>query len=397
LIKSKLNGNVIDIVGGSTAPGTGLDSWPTNGPNGSANQLWQFVPDAAGSGYYLITSKLNGNAIDILGGSAANGTGLDSWPPNGPNGGANQLWALVPGAAGSGYYLIKSKLNGNVIDISGGSAANGTGLDSWPPNGPNGSANQLWQFVPAAAPTAPVISSLSPATAAPGNPVVINGQGFGSQQGSGYIQIVNNNVIWGGQGNQPLQAASWSDTQITFTLPVKNSAGAQMTPGVTATVSVTNDAHLTSNSANLAINSAVKWPLAFNSGVTTIGTTGNGFVQTTGSIDQAGNLNANTQVWDTSGWGVFTGFHAATVVRLYDTSGNVIDTFASGPYGVSGGQNFANAWTAMVPAPVCQQLYSVAVVNFYDPQWTAPQAIVTWIEQNAAAIAKAAAAVVAAV
>src|ERR1017187_1946395 len=113
LIKSKLNGNVIDIVGGSTAPGTGLDSWPTNGPNGSANQLWQFVPDAAGSGYYLITSKLNGNAIDILGGSAANGTGLDSWPPNGPNGGANQLWALVPGAAGSGYYLIKSKLNGN--------------------------------------------------------------------------------------------------------------------------------------------------------------------------------------------------------------------------------------------------------------------------------------------
>lgn len=306
---------------------------------------------------------------------------------------------VVPGVVPGTYYLIKSKLNGNVIDILGGSATAGAGLDSYPPNGPNGSPNQLWQFVPvtSANPTTPVISSVSPATAAPGNPVVINGQGFGSQQGKGYIQIVNNRVIWGGPGNQPLQAANWSDSQITFLLPVKNAAGVQVTPGASATVSVTNAAQLTSNSANLAINSAVKWPVSFNSGVTTIGTTGNGFVQTIGVIDQAGNLNANTQVWDTSGWGALTGFHAATIVRLYDTFGNVIDTFTSGPYGVSGGQNFANPWAATVPAAQCQQLYSVAVVNFYDPEWTAPGGIANWIIQNAAAIAAAAVSVVSAV
>lgn len=137
-------------------------------------------------------------------------------------------------------------------------------------------------------------------------------------------------MIWGGPGNQLLQAASWSDTQVTFMLPVKNSSGIQMTPGVIGTVSVTNDALLSSNSANLAINSAVKWPVSFNSGVTTIGNTGNGFVQTTGSIDQAGNLTANTQVWDTSAWGVLTGFHAVTIVRLYGTFGNVIDTSRQG-------------------------------------------------------------------
>jgi hypothetical protein len=396
LIKSQLNGNVIDISGGSTAPGTGLDSWPPNGPNGSANQLWQFFPNASSPGYYLITSQLNGNAIDISGGSTANGTGLDSWPPNGPNGSANQLWELVPNPSSPDYYLIKSQLNGNVIDIMGGSTANGTGLDSWPPNGPNGSANQLWQFVlvSAGTTTTPVITSVSPATAAPGNPVVINGQGFGSQQGSGYIQIVDNGVIWGGPGNQALFAASWSDTQVTFTMPVKNSASAQLTPGTTATVSVTNGAGLTSNSADLAVCSAVNWPVSLNSAVTSIGTTGNGFVQTTVSIDQAGNLNANTQVWDTSGWGFLTGFHAATVVSLFDTFGNVIDTFPSGPYGVMGGQNFANPWTATIPANVCSQLYSVSVVNFYDPEWTAAGGISNWIVQNAPAIAKAAVAVV---
>jgi hypothetical protein len=63
--------------------------------------------------------------------------------------------SLVPVIdANSGYYLIKSKLNGNVIDILGGSTANGTGLDSWPANGPNGSANQLWELVPVSSETA---------------------------------------------------------------------------------------------------------------------------------------------------------------------------------------------------------------------------------------------------
>jgi hypothetical protein len=125
-----------------------LISWPANGPNGTANQIWQFVPDPSGSGYYMIKSQLNGNVIDIFGASTAPGTGLISWPPNGPNGSANQLWELVPDASGSGSYLIKSQLNGNVIDILGASTVNGTGLDSWPANGPNGTANQLWQLVP---------------------------------------------------------------------------------------------------------------------------------------------------------------------------------------------------------------------------------------------------------
>ena len=44
------------------------------------------------------------------------------------------------------YYFIKSKLDGNVIDISGGSTASGAGLDAYPQKS-TGTDNQLWEFV----------------------------------------------------------------------------------------------------------------------------------------------------------------------------------------------------------------------------------------------------------
>jgi hypothetical protein len=246
--------------------------------------------------------------------------------------------------------------------------------------------------------TTPIISSLNPATAGPGDSIVLNGQGFGSQQGTGYILFSDNGVNWGQPGDvAPFQLASWSDTQITFLVPVEGN-GYQITPGTTATVTVTNADGLTSNQQSLALHSAVRWPVSCDSGITTIGTTGNGFVQTTLTIDQAGNLNASTTVWDTSGWGPFTGFHAGVVVQLFDTSGNPIGTtITAGPYGVEGGQTNVNGWTATVPADVLAVLYSVSVVNFYDPQYNVPGEILTWAEQNAATIATAASAVVAAV
>src|SRR5580658_657478 len=66
-IKSKLDGNVIDIQnikGDDTTSGALLDAYPQK-TTGTDNQLWEFVPDPAGSGYYFIKSKLDGNVIDI--------------------------------------------------------------------------------------------------------------------------------------------------------------------------------------------------------------------------------------------------------------------------------------------------------------------------------------------
>jgi hypothetical protein len=143
-IKSKLNGDVIDILGASTAPGAGLDSYPQKS-TGTDNQLWEFVSDPAGSGYYFIKSKLDGSVIDIEGASTKAGVLLDAYPQK-TTGTDNQLWEFVSDPAGSGYCFIKSKLNGNVIDIQGASTNPGTPLDAYPWK-LSGYDNQLWTVV----------------------------------------------------------------------------------------------------------------------------------------------------------------------------------------------------------------------------------------------------------
>jgi len=143
-IKSRLNGDVIDILGASTAPGAGLDSYPQKA-TGTDNQLWEFVSDPAGSGYYFIKSKLNGNVIDIEDASTKADTLLDAYPQK-TTGTDNQLWEFVSDPAGSGYCFIKSKLNGNVIDIQGASTNPGALLDAYPWK-LNGYDNQLWTVV----------------------------------------------------------------------------------------------------------------------------------------------------------------------------------------------------------------------------------------------------------
>jgi Ricin-type beta-trefoil lectin domain-like len=132
-IKSKLNGNVIDVAGASTKAGTALDVWPQKS-SGTDNQLWEFVADPAGSGYCFIKSKLNGNVIDIEGASTEPGVLLDAYPWK-LTGYDNQLWTVeggtfpsvvgtvAPGRANqlnSGYY--------NYVLANGSSCATLTGV-----------------------------------------------------------------------------------------------------------------------------------------------------------------------------------------------------------------------------------------------------------------------------
>jgi hypothetical protein len=151
-IQSKLNNNVIDILGASTAPGTGLDSFTANSPV-SDNQLWEFVLDPAGTGYYFIKSKLNGNVIDIEQGNSTaglkDGALLDAYPQKTtsyPNEADNQLWQFVEDPGGSGYCFIMCRLNGNVVDIQGASKALANPLDAYPMKA-HGTDNQLWKVV----------------------------------------------------------------------------------------------------------------------------------------------------------------------------------------------------------------------------------------------------------
>lgn len=292
----------------------------------------------------------------------------------------SQIAFLVPTTDANGYQTTP----GTVATVT---VTNSAGLSS---------SSETLEIQPA---VPPAIDSVNPSTAGPGDMIVMNGQNFGSPRGSGYVQFSDNGVNWGQPGDvATFHLVSWNDTQITFLVPTKDANGYQITPGTTATINVTNKAGLTSGQQTLALHSAVRWPVSINSGVTSIGTTGNGFVQTNVNIDQSGNLTANTQVWDTSGWGIFTGFHAGCAVRLFDTFGNVIATFPAGPFGVQGGQNNSNPWSATLTPEECAQIYSISVVNFYDADPNSGiNGVTTWIENNAAPLASAAAAIVAAV
>jgi predicted alpha-1,2-mannosidase len=88
----------------------------------------------------------------------------------------------------------------------------------------------------------PTISSLSPASASPGQQVTISGSGFGATQGPGYVAFSDNGVTWGAPGNTAaFQVDSWSDTSVTFTVPTPSASSPDaVTPGTPASVLVVN-------------------------------------------------------------------------------------------------------------------------------------------------------------
>ena len=102
----------------------------------------------------------------------------------------------------------------------------------------------------------PVAASLSPATAAAGQQVTINGSGFGATQGSGYVAFSDNGVNWGAPGNlATFQIDSWSDTAITFTVPTPSGPNGvwAVAPGTVASVTVVNSSGAMSDTPVLQI------------------------------------------------------------------------------------------------------------------------------------------------
>jgi hypothetical protein len=156
VIMSKL-GNVIDIMAASADTGARIDTWPRRA-NRDDNQQWSFTPDPAGSGYFFITSALDGNVIDIEDPSTGTGAWLDAVPRKATDY-RSQLWGFVPDPAGSGYFFITSAADDTVIDVAGTSMSFGARLDAWPRKSTDYD-NQLWRPVEGSFP-APARGELS--------------------------------------------------------------------------------------------------------------------------------------------------------------------------------------------------------------------------------------------
>ena len=145
-IVSQLNGNVIDIREASIQPGTAADAYPLK-QSGASNQVWTFVPDPTGSGYFFIQSVLDYYLVlEIRNASNEPGATLDVNLANTAGQTAHQLWTFFADPAGSGYCYILSKLNGYALDIAEASTAPGAALDVFPRK-VNGTSNQLWTVV----------------------------------------------------------------------------------------------------------------------------------------------------------------------------------------------------------------------------------------------------------
>jgi hypothetical protein len=124
---------------------------------------------------------------------------------------------------------------------------------------------------------------------------------------------------------------------------------------------------------------------------------GNSYLGSGHGQTAAGVLNRTTNTLSvttttTAGW-CYAGWHGASQVIIDDASGHTI--WASpelGPVGVDGPacpfQISANAtsvtWPAMsVPAAVAQQAGEIDVFNFWDPQWTGVNTVLTLLRNEA--------------
>lgn len=132
-ITSKLDGQAIDVYNNSTANGAAVDQWPSNG---GKNQQWQLTN--LGNNYVKLLNVNSGQALDVYNNSTANGAAIDQWPYNG---GKNQMWQIV--SKGGGYYELISQNSGQALDVTGNSTTQGVDLDQWPASG---NPNQLWAF-----------------------------------------------------------------------------------------------------------------------------------------------------------------------------------------------------------------------------------------------------------
>ena len=128
--KNVNSGQLMDVYQNSTADGASVIQWPSNG---GSNQQWNIVP--VSGQLYRIVNRNSGKALDVNASSHRTGTALQQYTYNGGN---NQLWYFEPI---SGGYVIRNFESRQVLEVGGGSTANGAAVSQWMPLN---QSNQAW-------------------------------------------------------------------------------------------------------------------------------------------------------------------------------------------------------------------------------------------------------------
>ena len=134
-IQNVFSGFALDVNGGSTANGASVIQWPYGG---GSNQLWNFIPTS--NGYYQIKNASSALDLNVTGASTVNGAAIVQWQ-FGSQG--NDQWLPVRNADGS--YVLYNRSSGLALDDPGYSTAQGVQFDQWGANG--GGANQSFRII----------------------------------------------------------------------------------------------------------------------------------------------------------------------------------------------------------------------------------------------------------
>ena len=129
-IKSAVNTNeVFDVTGNSYSNGANIQLWEKSAQS-TDNQ--KFEVKYLSDGYYEIKAKHSGKVLDVAGAGTTNGTRIQQYDSNESDA---QKWIIKE--AGDGYYNIISKCNGLYIDIPGGIVTDGSNVQMYEGNGSN--------------------------------------------------------------------------------------------------------------------------------------------------------------------------------------------------------------------------------------------------------------------
>ncbi len=136
------SGKALDIAGGSTADGANVQIWTRNG---TGAQQWRLEDN--NNGTYSLINPVSGKALDVNRSGTNDGANVQLWSRNGS--GAQQ-WRLNQ-VSGDVYTLINANSN-KALDVFAAATNDGSNVAIW---GANGSAAQQWQLVPVGSPPPP--------------------------------------------------------------------------------------------------------------------------------------------------------------------------------------------------------------------------------------------------
>ena len=131
VLENSANDKVLDVAGASTANGTNVQVYGSNGTD--AQRFYVDQVDPLQDGMYTLHIGSNyKQVVDVAGGSSSDGANIQSWESN--NSGA-QKWNIFKNNDGS--YRIINAVNGKAMDVSEAKAYVGANVQQYTWNGSN--------------------------------------------------------------------------------------------------------------------------------------------------------------------------------------------------------------------------------------------------------------------